>query len=90
MPKENINQHNIKLQECRFALKQIIAQTFMHRNHWHANADQIIDLTDPVNTLKKGYTYVTQNEKIIPAKNNVMKGNLQIHFADGSLELQNN
>lgn len=79
------------LENIRTSLAAAVNRFSIAKKHELAMAEQYVQLVSPENILKKGYSLVLKEDKIVKSVNVIQVGDdLQIRMADGSVEVKVN
>jgi exodeoxyribonuclease VII large subunit len=86
-PVDLLNEQKMKLDNIQDKISEIIKRHIVNKKQELKNIDKILHNINPDITLKRGFTYIKQNGKIIPRKKLLnVKDEVEINFYDGKLK----
>lgn len=81
-----LQKENAEADKSSITIKHRIRQLVENQFHFIERSEQYINMISPVNILKRGYTIVLKNGKIVTSINDIEKSdNIQTRFKDGIL-----
>ncbi len=88
-PKDILGQHKMTLDEYEKKLTLLIKTNLDNKKEKVKNFEKILVNISPEQTLKRGFSYVLKNQKIVSRKKQLNKNDiLSIKFYDGESEVQ--
>lgn len=81
-----IHKENAAVNASTSTLKHQIKQLLQIQHHFLDSREQYINMISPINILKRGYTLVLKNDRIITSIDDIEPGDdIQTRFRDGSI-----
>lgn len=79
-----LQKENTEVDKSSSSLKFKVMQSIQNRYHFLERSEQYINMISPINVLKRGYTIVLKNGKIVTSINDVEPGDtVETRFRDG-------
>lgn len=87
LPQRRIDSETQSLRHFESRIRSNVANTIVQAQHRLKAAREKVELLDPTNVLKKGYTFTSRNGKMITSSSELQEGDLiNTKFAKGKIE----
>lgn len=85
---DKINYHKNQIELHFNRLEAMLTFRFKQQLRQIEQQEKILDLLNPQNLLKKGYSMIHQGKKLIKSKSKLTKGSFEITFSDGNITIE--